>query len=217
MTDDEVLDAVKQTLSNVQMDRPIEAIEQRGQARRRNRGLLGVVAGGGLAAVVALAVALPMAANGSGQDPAGTDPAAAGSTAGSTAVSAPAMEPVAFTVTRQADGSVELTLNYKQVLNPDALQKALAEAGIAAVVKADVLCTPKGKELPETKEVLRVKHVVEPDGSASRYDLVISPAKMPANSVVYFSVFPVQQGGGYAKAAQFLVLKDDPMSCRSLV
>jgi hypothetical protein len=61
MEDDEVLDAVKKTLASVQMDRPVEAIEQRGRARRRNRGVLGVVAGGGLAIVAALALAVPMA------------------------------------------------------------------------------------------------------------------------------------------------------------
>lgn len=70
MNDDEVLDAVKQTLSDVRMDRPVEAIERRGRTRRRNRTLIGAAAGGGLAAVAALVVILPMAA-GSGTGPAG--------------------------------------------------------------------------------------------------------------------------------------------------
>ncbi|MFF0151871.1 hypothetical protein [Micromonospora sp. NPDC005203] len=71
MNDNEVWDAVKQTLSDVQMDRPVEAIEQRGRARRRNRQVLGLAAGGGVAAVAALALALPMA-TGSGTAPAPT-------------------------------------------------------------------------------------------------------------------------------------------------
>ncbi|MBQ1023915.1 hypothetical protein [Micromonospora sp. C95] len=73
MDDDEVWDAVKQTLSDVQMDRPVEAIEQRGRARRRNRNLLGLAAGGGVAAVAALALALPMA-TGAGTAPAPSGP-----------------------------------------------------------------------------------------------------------------------------------------------
>lgn len=73
MNDDEVWDAVRQTLSDVQMDRPVEAIEQRGRARRRKRHVLGLAAGGGVAAVVALALALPMA-TGSGTAPAPTGP-----------------------------------------------------------------------------------------------------------------------------------------------
>ncbi|GIJ11878.1 hypothetical protein ACFFMR_16390 [Micromonospora andamanensis] len=86
MNDDEVWDAVKQTLSDVQMDRPVEAIEQRGRARRRRRQSLGLAAGGGVAAVAALALALPMF-TGSGTAPTGPDnqagatfPASAGNT-----------------------------------------------------------------------------------------------------------------------------------------
>ncbi|MFV2104494.1 hypothetical protein [Micromonospora sp. LOL_024] len=74
MNDDEVWDAVKQTLSDVQMDRPVEAIEQRGRARRRNRHVFGLAAGGGVAAVAALALALPMATGSSGTAPAPTGP-----------------------------------------------------------------------------------------------------------------------------------------------
>ncbi|MER7586470.1 hypothetical protein ABTW72_02930 [Micromonospora sp. NPDC127501] len=73
MNDNEVWDAVRQTLSDVQMDRPVEAIEQRGRARRRKRRVLGLAAGGGVAAVAALALVLPMA-TGSGPAPAPTGP-----------------------------------------------------------------------------------------------------------------------------------------------
>lgn len=77
MNDDEVWDAVKQTLSDVQMDRPVEAIEERGRARRRKRRLFGVAASGGLAAVAALALAVSMAAR-PGEGPTEPDsPAAA--------------------------------------------------------------------------------------------------------------------------------------------
>ncbi|MFB9448330.1 SigE family RNA polymerase sigma factor [Dactylosporangium vinaceum] len=113
-----------------------------------------------------------------------------------------------------ADGSVELTLDYRKILDPATLEKALAGAGIPAVVKADVLCTPQGNELPETRQVFVVKKVVEDE--SSRYDLVINPSKMPAGSIVYFSVFPIHKGDGYAKAAQFLVPKDAQMNCRTV-
>lgn len=86
MNDDEVWNAVKQTLSDVQMDRPVEAIEQRGRARRRNRALFGVAAGGGLAAVTALALVLPMATQSGGT------PAEPGSQAAGTGTAAPAPE-----------------------------------------------------------------------------------------------------------------------------
>lgn len=91
MNDDEVWDAVKQTLSDVQMDRPVEAIEQRGRERRRNRALFGVAAGGGLAAVAAFALVLPMA-TGSGTTPAepGSQAAGAGTATAATAPEVPA-------------------------------------------------------------------------------------------------------------------------------
>ncbi|MEV0733176.1 hypothetical protein [Polymorphospora sp. NPDC050346] len=73
MNDDEVWNTVKQTLSDVKMDRPVEEIEQRGRARRRKRNVFGVAAGGGVAAVAALALALPMA-TGSGTASAPTGP-----------------------------------------------------------------------------------------------------------------------------------------------
>lgn len=93
MNDDEVWDAVKQTLSDVQMDRPVEAIERRGRERRRNRTLIGVAAGGGLAAVAALALVLPMALQSGGTPaPAGPDSqaAATGTATAATAPGAPA-------------------------------------------------------------------------------------------------------------------------------
>ena len=201
MTDDEVFDAMQKPLADVQMDRPVEAIERRGRSRRRNRTLLGTVAGGALAATAALAVAVPLLSDHA------TD-------AARPPVAAEAMEPAAFSVTRQADGTVELVLDYTKILNPAGLEKALAAAGIPAVVKADVLCTPQGKELPESMQVFAVKRVEDQDGS--RYDLIIAPSRMPAGSVVYFSVFPIHQGAGYAKAAQYLVPKDAQMSCRTV-
>lgn len=92
MNDDEVWDAMKQTLSGVQMDRPVEEIEQRGRARRRNRKLVGAAAGGGLAAVAAFALILPMATQ-SDPAPAGPDSQAAATadaTAATTADAPPA-------------------------------------------------------------------------------------------------------------------------------
>ncbi|MBM0233947.1 hypothetical protein JNW91_20085 [Micromonospora sp. STR1_7] len=206
MNEDEVLNAMSKTLSDVRMDRPVEAIEKRGRSRRRNRGVLGAVAaGGGLAALAAIALALPIGSGPSGSAPAG-------------GVTAPAMEPAAFSVVKQADGSVQLRLKSKQVINPEALEKALADAGVPAVVKAGVLCTPQGKELPQIEDVLTFERIegVNEEGVSGDSEWVIAPAKMPKGSVLHFSVFPVRKGGDYAKVAWALVPKDAPMNCRSV-
>lgn len=209
MNDDEVLNAVKQTLSDVQMDRPVEAIEERGRARRRNRNLFGAVAGGGLAAVAALAVAF--SGGQSGTTPATNQPLAEG---GATTTTAPAMETVGFTLATQADGAVKVSLDPAKLLNPAGLEKALAAAGVPAVVKKGELCEPKGAELPETDEVFSVKQVVT--GGNSRYDLIIDAAAMPKGSEVYFSVFAIEKGGDYAKFGKALVSKGAAMSCRTI-
>ncbi|MGK5737686.1 hypothetical protein [Micromonospora sp. URMC 103] len=206
MNDDEVLGAVKQTLSDVRMDRPVEAIEQRGRARRRNRGLFGVAAGGGLAAVAALSLALPMATQPPAAAPAGGGTAGGGTTT---------MVPAGFTLAQQPDSTVKLTLNYKKFLDPAGLQTALTDAGIPAVVKAHALCTPKGAELPQADEVYGTERIDGPDGSPKEYVLVITPREMPKNSRLYFSVFNVRGGEEFNKVGQFLVSNDDPMSCRS--
>jgi len=202
MNDEEVLDAVKQTLSDVRMDRPIEAIERRGRARRRKRGLFGLAAGGGLAAVAALALALPMAA-------AQPSPDAAGSTTA-------ALEPAAFTLVKQSDSTVRLTLRYQQILDPVDLQKALAHAGVPATVKTHALCTPRFRELRAAPQVYWTERRAWPDGSPRDYLLVIAPERMPANSRLYFSLVAARPAGEFAKAAQFLVSDDDPMICRPI-
>jgi hypothetical protein len=74
MSDNEVLDAVRQTLSDVHMDRPLETIVQRGRNRRRVRVLCGV-ASGGLAVVVGAALAVPMLAGSTGATPPRSSPA----------------------------------------------------------------------------------------------------------------------------------------------
>jgi hypothetical protein len=209
MNDDEVFEAVKKTLSDVQMDRPVEAIEQRGRARKRNRGVFAAVAGGALAATAALALTLP---GGSHHDGATT---AAGANAGSKGTTAPVMRDAAFTLAKRADGSTELTLDPNQVLNPDALQKALSAAGIASVVKSGVLCTPKGDQLPQAKEVFSLKNATEKNGD-TEIDLVIASDKMPAGSVVYFSVFPIRKGDSFDKVGYFLVEKNAAMNCRTI-
>ncbi|BCY15508.1 hypothetical protein [Actinoplanes sp. L3-i22] len=209
MNDDEVLNAVKQTLSDVQMDRPVEAIEERGRTRRRNRNLFGAVAGGGLAAVAALAVAFSGGQSGT-TTPTTTQPLADGGTA----TSAPAMETVGFTLAKATDGSVKVTLDPKKLLDPTVLEKALAGAGIPAVVKSGVLCEPKGAELPESDKVFQVKQVLT--GGSSRYDLVINPTVMPKGSEVYFSVFSVTGSGDFNKFGKSLVTKGAPMNCRKI-
>ncbi|SNT65613.1 hypothetical protein SAMN05421812_12462 [Asanoa hainanensis] len=198
MNDDDVLDAVKQTLSGVRMDRPIEAIERRGRARRRRSALVKLAAGGGAAALVAFALTLP----------ASTDRSEPSPTAKTT------LAPEAFTLVQQQDKTVKLTLHYKQILDPVALQRALADAGVPAVVQTRGVCFPTRTELPKAEQVMRTEQINFEDGSPREVALVISPDLMPENSRIYFSVFGPLRDGGFAKATHFLVSDSDPMVCK---
>jgi hypothetical protein len=209
MNDDEVFEIVKKTLSDVQMDRPIEAIEQRGRSRKRNRGVFAAVAGGALAATAAISLTLA----GGGNHAATTTAQGSGATS---ATSAPVMQEAAYTVTKLANGSVGVKLNSKLVLDPSALQKALAAAGVPAKVESGKLCRPKGAQLPEANEVLLEDGAKAGQDGPFTYKMNISPAKMPKGSVIYFSVFDITGSGHFDKFALFLVKKGAAMDCRTI-
>src|ERR1700739_1499481 len=116
MNDDELLAAmrdsltsVKDSLTDVHMDRPVAAITGRARARRLRRGL----AGGGLGAV-ALGTRLSIALSG------GTSPAAR----------AVHVSLEAWSVSTTSDGQVELTV--RELRDKALLERTLAEAGIPA-------------------------------------------------------------------------------------
>jgi hypothetical protein len=124
---------------------------------------------------------------------------------------------VAFTVTRQADSTVKLTVQLSQLFDPTALQQALAGAGIPAVVRTGADCTPQKGELPEAGEVYRVEQVAPTDGPVPPWVFVITPEKMPKNSRLYFSFSTTGEGHAQRGKGTFaLVADDDPMNCRAV-
>ena len=195
MNDDEVLATMKLAVPEVRMDRPVEEIVRRGRARRRNRAVFGV-AGGGLAAVAALALILPIAGRQPASAPADSHPDPG------------VMVPAGWTLDKAPDGKVKLSLNGEQFTNPDALRKALDGAGIPSAVKAGAYCKPVGAELPEAQDVYHVEITPTPDF----FTFIITPRQMPANSRLYFSVFHPRAGKG-AKSAVYLVSNKAAMNC----
>jgi hypothetical protein len=115
MNDDHaVLMAVRDSFAEVQMERPVESIVARGQARRRQRRFAT------LAVAVLTAGGLALGATVAG--------------------GAPARDPVhvhmaAFTVDTNPDGTVTVTISRAQYSDPVALREALSRAGVRAVVE----------------------------------------------------------------------------------
>jgi hypothetical protein len=100
---------------------PLAAITSRGRVRRRR--LAGFASLGGATAAVVIALALGLA-GGFGAAPAG---------------GTGTIETAAFTLTSYVNGTVSLKLS--QLFDPAALQRALAQHGIPALVKTDTYCS----------------------------------------------------------------------------
>jgi hypothetical protein len=152
---------------------PLAAIASRGRARQRRR--LASFAGLGVTGVAcgtALALGLT-----------GVLGAAAGRSTGT-------IRTAAFTLTSYANGTDTLRLSRTVMLDPSALQRALAHDGIPALVKTDTLCS----STPE----LRIKGVLsaeKPNGAPAKGSLgadtvtVINPAAIPAGAELFIGYF----------------------------
>jgi hypothetical protein len=113
MTDD-LITLVREQRGNVQMDIPVEQIVSRGRALRARRRLPGLAAGAlAVAAAAALAVTTLLPA---GHQPGRPLPA----------------QLAAWTVTRQADGTITVTV--RQLRDPQGLQRRLRADGVPASV-----------------------------------------------------------------------------------
>jgi hypothetical protein len=156
---------------------PVEAILARSRGQRHRRRLAGLSVAG-IAGVAALALGL---AGVSG----GHSPARAGTT----------IRTAAFTLAENANGTATLTLTQDQVFNPGALQQALQQDGIPALVETGSYCSsspaPPG---PAWSATLSLQL---PDGTPvspnqpvpSDAVTVINPAAMPAGTELFFGYF----------------------------
>jgi hypothetical protein len=184
MTDDEVLATVAGSLSASPVPGHPEpaAIMARGRVRRHRRR-----AGIGLAGVTAAAAsAMGLAAALAG----GPAPALADGQVHTTA----------FTLVKNPNGTVTLTLTMGQMFDPGALQEALARDGIPALVKIGTQCTSDPAP-PRTPGILTVEL---PDGTpvtpGSRVPIpsdavnVIDPAAIPTGTELFFDYLDGNHG-----------------------
>jgi hypothetical protein len=152
---------------------PLAAITSRGRAHQRRR-LAGFAGLGvtGVAAVTALALSLT------------------GVLGAAPARSMGTIRTAAFTLTRYSNGTDALRLRLRVLLDPSALQHALARDGIPALVKTDMFCssTPELRE----KGVVTAEH---PNGSPVKgrpgagIVTVIHPAAIPAGTELFVGYF----------------------------
>jgi hypothetical protein len=198
LNDSAVLSAVRDSISGLPMPTAprLEAITARGRARRRRLGGLSIAAAGACAALV---VGL---AGGSGA--AGPAPQH----------EAPPVHLAAFSVVAGPGGATKLTLYPGQVINPNAVRRALAEHGIPALVTAGRFCRTAGQPSPGVGQV-----VVLSPGKPH-----LTPGQRPGPIVIYGSAIPhgVKLSIGYRQDPQdreisFTLIKAGaPLTCTSI-
>ena len=167
---------------------PLAAITNRGRAHQRRR-LAGFAGLGVTGAAAGTALALSLT----------------GVLGAAPARSTGTIRTAAFTLTSNANGTDTLTLSNSQMLDPAALQRALAQHGIPALVKTDIYCSsnPAAPD-PNSIGVLTVQHAngtplpkkspaVKTVGPAhvAPADIVtvINPAAMPSGTKPFFGYF----------------------------
>lgn len=206
MNDQDLITAVRQSVHGVRMTVPAEQILSRGRAirasgHRRLAGCLTAVAAAGSVVLgLGLSGALGAAQDGGTGTIRGTTPAPGIGT----------IRTVAFTLTRNANGTDTLTLTHSQVFDPAALQRALTQAGIPALVKTGTYCS--SNPAPPSPSSLGVVTVQVRNGTpllkpSAAYQsvppanfvpadivTVINPAKMPSGTELFFGYFNSDHG-----------------------
>jgi hypothetical protein len=176
MNDQELITAVRQSVHGVRMNVPADQIVSRSRAirasghRRLAAGITAVAAAGSVVLGLGLSGALSAAPNG------GTG----------------TIRTAAFTLTRNANGTDTLTLSNGQIIDPAAVQQALAQHGIPALVKIDTICS-SNPALPSPASIgvlaVQIPGVNPADPGPHHLTAnavtVINPAAMPAGTELF--------------------------------
>ena len=157
MNDDELITAVREPFTAVHSTTPVEQIVSRSRAIRAQRRMPGVAAALAVAAGTALAVTALL--------PSGHQPAA---------------QLAAWTVAKQADGNIRVTIH--ELRDPAALQRTLRADGVPVSVtfigQSNPACQPYGSGGSHLLESM----VTALPGHGSLRVLVIRPSAFPAGA-----------------------------------
>ncbi len=162
MTDEELITAVREQRSKVHMTTPVEQVISRGHAvrvRRRIRGAAGALAMAAGVAVLAV-------------------------TALSPASHQPSAQLAAWTVVKQSDGNIDVTI--RQLRDPAGLQSTLRGDGLPTVVDFNGQPNPACQLYPPISRALGLR-IVQPQRPGARTGgtvLIIHPSALPSGAGV---------------------------------
>jgi hypothetical protein len=183
MNDDDMLSLVRDRmtrarddLGSVHMEQPASAVLHRARSRRMRHRLYGAAAGMGVLGV-ALAVGLGgVSTGGTAVAVAAGSPSSASGASGASATQAVHVNLDAWSVNTAANGTVELTI--KQLRDKAELEKALATAGIPAVVSFGEVCQAADGSNPSV--IRKVLGISNGQGVTSSGGITIHPAAIPS-------------------------------------
>jgi hypothetical protein len=115
---------------------------------------------------------------------------------------------VDFSVDTNPGGTVTVTLTDAQILDPDALHQALARAGVPAKITPDSFCY---NPVPNRGALLQAVAFNRP-GPGEASDVVITPSKLPAGSVLAIG-YAHPPAGGPGKPFFDLLIAGAPVRC----
>jgi hypothetical protein len=183
MIDDELITVLREQRGKVVMTTPVEQIISRGRAVRNRRRVPGVAAAVGAAAVAVVAVSVALPAS----HPAASHPA-----------SLPSVRLAAWTVTRQAGGSIQVT--FRKATDAAGLQRTLRADGVPVSVtftgQQNPVCQPFssadsqafGPFGPTTGPLDGARFIHNPkDAYTTPYALVIDPSALPSGAGLQIS------------------------------
>ena len=160
MNDDELITILRDQRDKVPMNTPVEQIISRGRAVRARRRVPVVAGALGAAAAVAFAVsAAPPASH---------------------PVSGPRAQLAAWTVDRQADGSIRVTI--RELRDPAGLQRTLRADGVPASVTFTDQRNPACQRYPGSGSQSQRRHLLSSVASfgGARDVMVIHPTALPS-------------------------------------
>jgi hypothetical protein len=189
MNDNDILAAVrdclttaKGSLAGVHMNTPADAIARVGRARRRRHTLTGLT---GATTAAAAGTALTITALAAPGHPA--------SQSGSPARHPDAARLAAWTVTKQANG--DITVTVRQLSDPSGLQSTLRADGVPASVTSAASPDPSCRPYPMTQALFTSVYPGQKATGAGTTVLTINPSALPGGA-------GVQLGAGVGQPAK---------------
>ena len=195
---DEMFAALESGFRDIDLDDSLESVIARGRRLRDRRRMRTGLAATGVAAIAALAVALPSTSGGSSARDAGVNVQMAG-----------------WSVHTDADAKVTLTMH--DLADPDQVRKVLAEAGITAHVRVEKVKPGTGIdcEPPSWKDYVPEPNIdnvpLSVTMSGGTFTAIIDPALMPKGAVFSLIIFDEGASGHGFSGSVFKY--DAPVTC----